>query len=58
MGRHGRGDLLVIVEIQTPKKLSKEERTNYQELLRLEKEREEKGGGFFRKILGKIAEGI
>jgi len=58
MGRHGRGDLHVIVEIQTPKKLSKEERKNYQELLRLEKEREEKGGGFFRKILGKIAEGI
>jgi molecular chaperone DnaJ len=58
LGRHGRGDLYVIVEIQTPKKLSKEEKKLYQELLRFEKEREEKGGGFFRKILGKIAEGI
>jgi molecular chaperone DnaJ len=58
VGRHGRGDLHVIVEIQTPRRMGKEEKKLYQELLRLEKEREEKGGGFFRKILGKIAEGI
>lgn len=57
LGRHGRGDLFVLVEIQTPKKLVKEEKRLYEELLKLEKEREEKGGSFFRKILGKIAEG-
>ena len=51
VGRHGRGDLYVIVEIQTPKRMGKEEKKIYQELLRLEKEREEKGSGFFRKIL-------
>ena len=58
MGRRGRGDLIVVAVLQTPKRLSKEEKRLYQELLRLEREREEKGEGFFRKILGKIAEGI
>lgn len=57
LGRRGRGDLFVIVEVQVPGKLSREEKRLYGELLKLEKEREEKGGSFFRKILGKIAEG-
>lgn len=55
LGRTGRGDLYVEVEIQVPKKLNKEEKRLYAELQRLEKEREEKGGGFFRKVMEKFA---
>lgn len=57
MGRSGRGDLYVEVEVHTPKRLSKEERHLYQELMKLEKEREERGEGFFRKVLTRLAEG-
>ncbi len=57
LGRSGRGDLFVDVAIQAPKKLSKEEKRLYEELARHEKEREERGGGFFRKVLNRIADG-
>jgi molecular chaperone DnaJ len=50
LGRSGRGDLYVEVRVQVPRKLSREEKRLYGELLRLEKEREEKGG-FFRKVM-------
>jgi molecular chaperone DnaJ len=57
VNRSGRGDLYVEVAIQTPKRLTKEEKQHYEELLKLEKEREERGGGFFRKVFGRLAEG-
>jgi molecular chaperone DnaJ len=57
MGHQGRGDLYVGIDVQTPKRLSKEEKNLYAELMQLEKEREERGGGFFRKVFARLAEG-
>ena len=57
MGNHGRGDLYVGIDVQTPKRLSKEEKNLYAELMQLEKEREERGSGFFRKVFARLAEG-
>ncbi len=57
VGGHGRGDLYVDVELVTPKRPSKEERRLYEELARIEKDLEQRGGGFFRKVLQKLAEG-
>lgn len=54
-GSRGRGDLYVEAQIHPPKHLSKEERRLYEDLLRLEKDREEKGG-FFRKVFSKLAD--
>jgi molecular chaperone DnaJ len=54
-GSRGRGDLFVEAVVQPPKNLSKEERNLYTDLLRLEKDREEKGG-FFRKVMSKLAD--
>jgi DnaJ-class molecular chaperone len=54
-GGRGRGDLFVEALVHPPKHLSKEERRLYEELLRLEKDREERGG-FFRKVFSKIAD--
>jgi molecular chaperone DnaJ len=56
VNRAGRGDLFVILEVQGPKRLSKEEKRLYEDLLHLEKDREEKGG-FFKKVLGRLADG-
>ena len=55
LSRGGRGDIYVEVSVQSPKKLSKEEKVLYRQLLALEKEREEKGGGFFRKVFERLA---
>ncbi len=57
IGSGGRGDLYVDVEIVTPKKLSKEEKRLYEEIARLEKEAAQSSGGFFRKVIQKLAEG-
>lgn len=57
LGRRGRGDIYVEVVLKSPKKLSKQEKNLYSELLKLEKEREEKKGGFFRKVFDTIADG-
>lgn len=56
VNRGGRGDLHVIVDLQGPKRLSKEEKRLYEELLQLEKEREDQGG-FFKKVFGRLADG-
>ncbi len=56
VGRSGRGDLYVAVRIATPKKLSKEEKELYQRLHDMEKDSVE-NGGFFKKVLQKLAEG-
>lgn len=53
VNRGGRGDLHVVVEVHTPKRLSKDEKRLYEELLHLEKDREERGG-FFRKVFGRL----
>ncbi len=55
IGRSGRGDLIVEAEVQSPKRLHKEEKRLYEELLKLEKDREEHGGGFFKKVFGRMA---
>ena len=41
------------VDVSTPKNLSKEEKNHYKELLRMQRDREEKGGGFFSKIFSR-----
>lgn len=46
----GRGDLFVEVRLRTPSKVSREERKLWQELLRLEAEKNDKRESFFRKI--------
>ena len=56
LGRSGKGDLFVEITVQVPKKLTKEERKLYEELLRAEKDREQ-SGGFFKKVFGRLAEG-
>jgi len=53
LGRSGRGDLFVEVNVATPKNLTKEEKGLYKELLRLQRDREEKGGGFFSKLFSR-----
>jgi len=55
VGRSGRGDLFVEVSLQIPKRLGKEERRLYEELLNQERDREERSGGFFRKVFGLLA---
>jgi molecular chaperone DnaJ len=57
VNRPGRGNLFVKVDVQGPKRLSKEEKRLYEELMKMEKEREERGGGFFKKVFGRLAEG-
>ncbi len=57
LSRSGRGDLYVEIELKTPRKLSKEQKRLYGELMRIEKEREAQGGGFFRKVFDRLAEG-
>jgi molecular chaperone DnaJ len=54
VNRSGRGDLYVVVDVQGPKRLSKEEKRLYEELLKLEREKEERGG-FFKKVFGRMA---
>lgn len=57
-GSSSRGDLFVDVALTTPKRLTKEEKRLYEELARLEQENESRGaGGFFRKVIQKLAEG-
>jgi len=56
LGGKGRGDLYVDVALQSPKRLSKEEKRLYEELARLERENESRGG-FFRKVMQRLAEG-
>lgn len=46
----GRGDLFVEIGLRTPSKVSKEEKKLWQELLRMEAEKDEKRDSFFRKI--------
>jgi len=57
IGASGRGDLYVDVRLVTPKRLSKEEKRLYEELARLERDAEQNPGGFFRKVIQKLAEG-
>lgn len=57
-GSSSRGDLFVDVALAGPKRLSKEERRLYEELARIESESETRSaGGFFRKVIQKLAEG-
>jgi molecular chaperone DnaJ len=57
LGSSGRGDLYVDVALVTPKRPSREEKRLYAELARLEREQESKSGGFFRKVIQRLAEG-
>jgi len=56
VNRAGRGDLFVMVDVKGPKRLTKEEKRLYEELLHLEKDKEDKGG-FFKKVFGRLADG-
>jgi len=55
VNRSGRGDLFVTLELHGPKRLTKEEKRLYEELQKLEKDKEERGGGFFRKVFGSLS---
>ncbi len=55
VNRSGRGDLFVTVDVYGPKRLTKEEKRLYEELQKLEKDKEERGGGFFRKVFGGLS---
>jgi hypothetical protein len=45
-----------MVDVRGPKRLTRDEKRLYEELLHLEKDKEDKGG-FFKKVFGRLADG-